>query len=643
MKRKRLFTGACMLVLGMCLFVKPDIAKADTEGDFDYVIDTEGDYDEDTGEYKTYDVAKVTGYHGTSVDMVIPEKLGGYIVYSLMYDMDIEENYNMDIESITLPSGMADFTSMDDSNTMSKFEKLNNFYVSSDNVNYAEQDGVLYSKTKDALLQMPPARTGKFTVPEGVIRGNFQYSNITEVYLPSTYIAYFTGEDEAYGCIQDQFNGSKVQKIEVSTDNANCTSYEGMVYDKDLKTLYYCPPMYQGEFKFADTLCEIYGGAFSYNIAENYNIPEGVTELGYNTFYRCENVKSINLPSTVESIAVKTFPANSQFEINFPNGSDRYRVQDGFLIDNSEEKIIFSDYNRRHQSELVIPEGIKEIGDEVFFGAMIQKVVLPQSLEKIDEMAFFFCYILKEVTIPKNVKYIGDMCFYGIDTLKDVYIESDDMEHIGYSFVSDYDYGDNKVNILVKNKYVYDIIMAGDLDKNCVNITLEKQKSPIELNVKEAVIYTGKIQNKCIIKATLNKIEGTVRWKSSNTNVAKVNNGKVTAIKKGTAVITASVAGKTAKVKITVKNPDIKIVDGSESINVIKMKKGKTVYYPIYTNPYKAPVSVSCSSAGKKLVNVSIGKNSGSSMLKVKARKKGTVKLKFKCGGAVKTITVRII
>ena len=82
MKRKRLFAGACMLVMGRCLFMKTDIVKAETEGDFDYVIDTEGEYDEDTGEYKTYDVAKVTGYHGTSVDMVIPEKLGGYKVYS---------------------------------------------------------------------------------------------------------------------------------------------------------------------------------------------------------------------------------------------------------------------------------------------------------------------------------------------------------------------------------------------------------------------------------------------------------------------------------------------------------------------------------------------------------------------------------
>ncbi len=60
--------------------------------------------------------------------------------------------------------------------------------------------------------------------------------------------------------------------------------------------------------------------------------------------------------------------------------------------------------------------------------------------------------------------------------------------------------------------------------------------------------------------ATL-KVKGTkkkVTWSSSNKKVAKVSKtGKITAVKKGTATITAKVGGKKYKCKVTVKNPTI--------------------------------------------------------------------------------------
>lgn len=60
-------------------------------------------------------------------------------------------------------------------------------------------------------------------------------------------------------------------------------------------------------------------------------------------------------------------------------------------------------------------------------------------------------------------------------------------------------------------------------------------------------------------KATL-KIKGTtqkIKWRSSNSAIASVNTkGSVTAKKAGTAIIKATVLGKTYKCKITVKAPD---------------------------------------------------------------------------------------
>lgn len=51
-------------------------------------------------------------------------------------------------------------------------------------------------------------------------------------------------------------------------------------------------------------------------------------------------------------------------------------------------------------------------------------------------------------------------------------------------------------------------------------------------------------------------VSGKVTWKSSNTGVATVANGVVTGKKAGTATITASISGKTATYKVTVRTAE---------------------------------------------------------------------------------------
>lgn len=94
--------------------------------------------------------------------------------------------------------------------------------------------------------------------------------------------------------------------------------------------------------------------------------------------------------------------------------------------------------------ELVIPEGVSEIGIFAFSGSSgIQHLVLPQSVEKIGESAFQSCTGLKSINIPTNVnvlskslfsfcsklesvtfpdslKVIGDNAFYHCDSLSKI-------------------------------------------------------------------------------------------------------------------------------------------------------------------------------------------------------------------------------
>ena len=101
-------------------------------------------------------------------------------------------------------------------------------------------------------------------------------------------------------------------------------------------------------------------------------------------------------------------------------------------------------------------------------------------------------------------------------------------------------------------------------------------KNPvITLNKKSLYIRKGK---KSSIKATVKWSKEKVKWKSSNKKIVKINSsGKITALKKGTATITAYVNGASAKCRVTVlsKKTSSKIKEKVED-------SGAKYFYPTF-------------------------------------------------------------
>ena len=121
-------------------------------------------------------------------------------------------------------------------------------------------------------------------------------------------------------------------------------------------------------------------------------------------------------------------------------------------------------------------------------------------------------------------------------------------------------------------------------------------------------------------------LAGNVTWTSSNTKVATVADGKVTAKAAGTAKITAAVGGKTATYTVTVKKPSI-------SATVGKVYVGKTA--KVQVKKYGTTAKVSFKSSNTKIATVS---KSGV----VTGKKAGTVKITVKAGKLTKTVTVKV-
>ena len=142
------------------------------------------------------------------------------------------------------------------------------------------------------------------------------------------------------------------------------------------------------------------------------------------------------------------------------------------------------------------------------------------------------------------------------------------------------------------------------------------------LNKTSVTLYT---KGKKIIQLSADT-ESVVKYTSDNEKVAVVDeNGRVTAKKAGTALITASADGYQSTCRIVVKKPTFKVAK-----KMIKVKKGKKVRIIVKVRP---STKVVFASANKKIAAVT-----KKGMLK--GMKKGRTKIKVKCYGIMKTVIV---
>ena len=88
-------------------------------------------------------------------------------------------------------------------------------------------------------------------------------------------------------------------------------------------------------------------------------------------------------------------------------------------------KIAVQAFESRAISEVLLPEGLVELGKSAFWNChSLKKIVLPSTLKKIDARAFCLCNSLEEISLPEGLEYIGDSAFDSCYSLEKVVIPS---------------------------------------------------------------------------------------------------------------------------------------------------------------------------------------------------------------------------
>ena len=167
---------------------------------------------------------------------------------------------------------------------------------------------------------------------------------------------------------------------------------------------------------------------------EHFTIPEQViwqdtayqvVSISNLAFKRCTYLKTIEIPTTVKSIAVSAFNYCSKLEqILVSESNPIYCDADGVLYSADRQTLLHFPRAKKATS-FHIPDNVSNIGAYAFFKCDgLEKVDLPPALTQVGIGAFNGCHHLKSVVFPHHLESIGDFAFYDCPNLLEVTLSS---------------------------------------------------------------------------------------------------------------------------------------------------------------------------------------------------------------------------
>ena len=162
--------------------------------------------------------------------------------------------------------------------------------------------------------------------------------------------------------------------------------------------------------------------AFSGCNFETIELPDSVKIIGEVAFRNCKDLKTVYIPSSVYIIgdgAFRDLPSLVRFEVDADNQS--FSSIDGNLYDKSGTELLYYAQGKG-EKEVIIPDGVVEIGDYAFENCVfLKKVTFPETLVSIGAGAFCGDFGLESITLPRSLESLGPKAFGACKYLDEVY------------------------------------------------------------------------------------------------------------------------------------------------------------------------------------------------------------------------------
>lgn len=193
----------------------------------------------------------------------------------------------------------------------------------------------------------------------------YNSANLKKVTIPKS--VKFMGNNPFAGC----------PNIVVTNESPYFNLVDGVLYNKDFTRLIYYPISKKDD---------------------KYEIKEGCRILGKHSFYLCDNLHKVVIPSSI--IKMENNPFSGCTKINLINKSD-YHIDDSVIYDKDYSSVIGC--LNSIDTDCLVLKDVKRICRNSFWNCKgIRKIVLPETLESIGYNPFVSCSNIEFETHSRN-------------------------------------------------------------------------------------------------------------------------------------------------------------------------------------------------------------------------------------------------
>ncbi len=242
-----------------------------------------------------------------------------------------------------------------------------------------------------------------------------------------------------------------LERINVDENNRYYKSEDGVLFSRDGLSILSYPANRAGEaYIIPSGVTAVGSEAFFFcNNLISITVPEGVTEIQGSAFRGCSYLSDITLPDSINSIAGGAFgdTAYINSENNWENGvlyignhliQAKVSVSGKYAVKNGTVTIAYGAfYGCTELVGVTLPNTVVSIGENAFYDcSSLASVVIPENVTYIGYGAFMNCSSLSNLEIGSNVSYIGAVAFSGCSSLSTITIPAS-VEELGYMAFAD--------------------------------------------------------------------------------------------------------------------------------------------------------------------------------------------------------------
>ena len=394
----------------------------------------------------------------------------------------------------------------------------NNLVVAKNDPSYQSIEGVIYTKDGKGIVRVPQKRT-ELKIKEGCTEFNMQS------------VLYNSTDSEG-----DEFNNcSKLKKIVIpsSVKSINKIKYKtdrADACDMHVDTIEIAPKDFDANSLYAlgsslgknitiESLMKLLPDQITYKdhmyITKdhgllkydgkdaNVEIPEEITWIAPEAFYRNETLKNVKLPSKITTIEENTFYGCSELE--------------AVVIPDQVTMIGKSAFDEcTVLKSVTFGKSLKVIKDQAFASVNIRNFTIPSGIQKIETGAFAGINQIGTVTFEGSTKYVAADAFMNSTGIKLVYKKGikEAQTELSYDYIIARKNGNNKVRTTwqpVSGANGYQLKFSTDKKFKKVLKTVMVKK-----NVSNATTYVKNKKKTLYIKVrpyqTINKKNDYGRW-----------------------------------------------------------------------------------------------------------------------------------